>query len=572
MVIYTPVINNVAQPQQAIPYGEIKRISRSNGVTKLEKLNARGAVVISETLTAIKAQSMRNDMILVTQHNPPANSQAAQFLLPMQQIKQLVRANNGAQTQIFFNDEDNSLVVIETIAQIQTSNGQSLPVNNQSFPNTWFVDSLSGNDATGAKGDPSLPFQNIQTAILQANLFYVAQGQGSDQRQNVIVYAGKYAILDDTNTGQNFLVRDGVDTYCHDGVVIKFLETDSNLCTEPFYDNGATVISSFKGYAEIVRAADLSNGTKTITNSGSEIDIEIKTYFGSAFQLNEGVKFWFKADKFTNPFTSSVAALSVDTAFLCNIKYNVKEIVIDNSCSFVFVFGQSIDLNIDFSVGNIIISGSSQIQLAVFLVFDNSMSTSNFFVGKISQLSLSSYSTIFFQCINSIIQNSNFVCQNYNNFCGAFFDISDTNTFDFFNLKISGNAIKQQLASQLVCNQRILVDLDVNIIESNVVGNIDLLINSSLGSTPMKTRITGRIKTFNSNSVSHYLFGASTVYPTYDVLACLWNLQIFTQYASISESTNPINIPCFNVLSNVALGANTTALIEPILVSNTLSL
>lgn len=110
MVIYTPTIN-VPQQQQAIPYGEIKRISRSNGVTKLEKLNARGTVVISETLAAIKAQSTRNDMILVTQYNPPPNSQAAQFLLPMQRIKQLVTTNGGAQTQIYFNDEDNSLVV-----------------------------------------------------------------------------------------------------------------------------------------------------------------------------------------------------------------------------------------------------------------------------------------------------------------------------------------------------------------------------------------------------------------------------------------------------------------------------
>lgn len=228
--------------------------------------------------------------------------------------------------------------------------------------------------------------KNIQTAILQANLWYVAQG--SDQRQNVIVYAGKYTILDDTNTGQNFLVRNGVDTYCYEGVLIKFLETDPNLCTEPFYDNGNVVISSFRGYAQVERFVGLSNGSKTITNSGSEIVVETKTYFGDGFQINEGVKFWFKADKFTNPYDSNVAALSIDLAFMCSVKYHVKEVVVDNICSFVYVFGQSIDIDIDFNVENIIISGTNKILLAAFLVFSTSVYSSNFIVGKISQLSL----------------------------------------------------------------------------------------------------------------------------------------------------------------------------------------
>jgi len=139
MIIYTPILaGQPTQAQQAIPYSEVHHIERANGVTFLKRKSVIGMVKIAETLTAIKNQSQRNDMILVTRYTTTTGTATTQFLLPMQRIKQMTVAS-GNRTKITFNDEDNPIEVLETLAQIQASTGATLPtgdnfINGVSYP------------------------------------------------------------------------------------------------------------------------------------------------------------------------------------------------------------------------------------------------------------------------------------------------------------------------------------------------------------------------------------------------------------------------------------------------------
>jgi hypothetical protein len=601
MVIFTPVINGSNQPQQAIPYSEIKRIERANGVTTLIKKTARGGIVISETLVDIKNQSMRNDMILVSRYNASVGAIPTQFLLPMERIKQLV-INPPNRTTILFNDEDNSLVVLENLAQIQASNGQNLPTGDQYIssvsypnpgqiqldynlpssplmlnfataniynPNTWFVDSESGDDNTAQRGYSNLPYKSIELAILMANQYIIAQGAG---RQNVIVYAGKYVIDESINPSNNFLVRDGVDTYCHQGVLIRYINSDPNQCTEPFFDSGLTVISSFMGYAEVERYAEMSTGTRTTTNQYSEISINLKSYFGSAMQVGKGFKFWFCCDKYINPYSNDVAGLFVTNSFICDIKFKVDTFILDNSCSYVSLFDASNEITLNFEIKDLIISGASEIQIALVFINRAFLKSSNFFIGRINQLNGASYLTCFLLTFRSVIISTKFECADYNKFCGGFFDLSASCEFFSFLVKITGRANAQQYNSRLHCNQRVIIDLDVEIIDSLTTNKEDFYLNCHGGKSDIKPKITGKIKATNSFSNPVLIAADFANYPSQDTIVCLWNLQIFTDYTNITNSPSQINMPSFNAISNSPTGANTNILGTGLIITNELAL
>lgn len=603
MIIYTPIIaGQPAQLQQAIPYGEVRHIQRANGQTFLKQKSVRGMTQISETLTAIKNQSQRNDMILVTRYTTTVGAATTQFLLPMERIKQMTVAS-GNRTQITFNDGDNPIVVIETLAQIQASNSATLPTGDNfinsvsypsesellfgyalgtapllvnlpvaNYPNTWFVDAQSGNDNTAIRGSITKPYQNIENAILAAANYYASQGT-IELRQNVIVFAGVYKISDGDNPTQNFLVRDGVDTYCHAGVFIRYNNTDPNQCTEPFFDNGKAITSSFKGSAIIERFADNSVGTRTTGNIGSQIVVELDTYTGSAMQVNEGFLFWFKCKNYINQFASSVTTLYVSTTAFCDIKFKANKVSVLQTSSYCCLISAAVDCTIDFDVDNLTIDlFGTEIQIASIFVADSVINYSNFRIGQINQQDFSSYQTLFFATNASIINASQCKCDDYNGYCGAFFEISDNSVCESFSIDITGKAIQQKLPSRIFANTRIICELDVEIIDSDTIDLVDFVVNCQNGNKDIKPKITGVIKATNAIG-GHSLFGADlAVYPSFNALAALYNLHIRTDYPAITNFPSNVNVPCLNVVSNINFGANTTTILTPPIISSALSL